>query len=72
MIHEHELINEISQEYGSVSKMIAGINNEVNYLREHGGHKGRDGADTLNSALRNIPLKFHSIYYKYAHSTYKP
>ena len=67
-----QLILEVVEQYGSVGKMIATVNNRVHSLREFGGHKGRDGADTLEVALRDIPRRYHSIYYKYAHTIPTP
>lgn len=58
-------IEEIRKQYGSVSKMIALVDNEVDSLRKYGGHAGRDGADTLSQAIRLIPSSYHPIFYKY-------
>lgn len=62
-------LNEIRREYGSVSKMISLVDNEVERLRKYGGHAGRDGADTLDQAIKFIPSKYQPIFYKY-HFTY--
>lgn len=62
-------LNEITSKYGSVSKMISLVDNEVDRLRRYGGHSGRDGADTLDQAIKLIPSKYRSIFYKY-HFTY--
>lgn len=60
-----KVLDEIRKKYGSVSKMIALVDNEVDRLRMYGGHAGRDGADTLEQAIRQIPSDYHSVFYKY-------
>lgn len=62
---EKELLKEIRSKYGSVSKMISIVDNEIHRLREYGGHKGRDSADTLEQAIRLIPAAYRPIFYRY-------
>jgi hypothetical protein len=69
---DKDAIAEINREYGSVSKMIAKVNNKIHSLVEYGGYKGRDGADTLDQALREIPNKYHRIFFKYHHTYPRP
>lgn len=66
---ETKTIEEIREKYGSVSGMIAIVDNEVDRLRKHEGHAGRDGADTLDRAIRLIPSEYHPVFYRY-HSTF--
>lgn len=69
---EKKVIEEIRNEYGSVSKMIAKVENQVSYLKRYGGYMGRDGADTLERALYEIPSKYHRIFYKYQFTVPRP
>lgn len=71
-VQENKLVEEINSQFVSVGKMVAHVQNKVAYLKEYGGHRGRDGGEVLEIALREIPQRFHSVYYKYAHQTYKP
>jgi len=72
MINEKTLIEEIEQQFGSVGKMVALVNNEVSNLKKYHGYEGRDGGDTLQRALTKIPSRFHSIFYKWAYTSPKP
>lgn len=67
-----KLIEEAREKYGSVSKMIAIVDNEVSRLVEYGGYRGRDGADTLAVALYKIDSKFHTLYRQYCFSFPRP
>ena len=69
---EQTTVEAVRAKYGSVSKMISVVNNEMERLKEYGGYFGRDGADTLERALLLIPRKFHAIYYKWAHTFPRP
>lgn len=69
---ETKLIEQIRSEYGSVSKMIAKVDNQIEYLIKYNGYMGRDRADILERALWEIPSKYHQIFYRYHHTTARP
>jgi hypothetical protein len=69
---DKKTIDDINREYGSVSKMIAKVDNKIQSLIDHEGYSGRDRADTLDQALREIPNKYRNIFFKYHHTYPRP
>lgn len=64
---DKKIVAEIDDKYGSVEKMVHAVRNRIDDLKKYHGYLGRDGADTLEAALKDIPSRFHMMYYKYAH-----